>query len=72
MTNAEKKNILIKKIMDIDDERIIDELFNLFQNHSNYSKELLDSIDRGIEDAAQNKTRPHEVVMEEFKKKYGL
>ena len=72
MTSAEKKNLLIKKIIELADDGILDDLLNLFQKYPNYPKELLDSIDRGIEDAEQNKTRPHDLVMEEFKKKYGI
>jgi len=37
-----------------------------------YSLELEKSIQKGLEDFANNRVRPHHIVMAEFKEKYGF
>lgn len=61
--------------MDLTDEKLLDDLVSLLSTtrpQEVYSKELKDSIERGLNDYKEGRVRPHNVVMEELKAKYGL
>ena len=67
--------MLIKRILDLEDEVIIDvliELLSTSNSDSFYSKELKDSIKKGLKDYEEGNFRPHSEVVEDLKAKYGL
>ncbi len=75
MTLIEKRQLLIREILDLTDEDVLDDLVKLLSKSNSqefYSKELDDSIKRGLKDYEEGRVRPHNEVMEEFKAKYGL
>jgi|GEM_PF-4667075 len=75
MTLIEKRQLLIREILDLTDEEILDDLVKLLSKSNSqefYSKALNDSIQEGLKDYEVGRIRPHNEVMEEFKAKYGL
>ncbi|MCZ4409750.1 hypothetical protein O3Q51_13090 [Cryomorphaceae bacterium 1068] len=75
MTLIEKRQLIIKEILDLTDETLLDDLVALLSKTKSqdlYSKELKDSIERGLKDYEEGRVRSNSVVMEEFKAKYGL
>jgi hypothetical protein len=75
MTLPEKRQIIIKKVVELTDEQIIDDLVvllsptNLDETHS---EELEESINKGLKDYEEGRVRSHIEVMNDFRAKYGL
>jgi hypothetical protein len=74
MTLFEKRQIVIKKVLELTDEHILDDLVLLLSQSNSqnfYSKELEEPIKRGLKDCEEGRVRPHIEVMKEFRA-YGL
>lgn len=75
------RNWIISEIAKVQDPELISAFKSLLkyrakQNQPDWWDELPDSvqesIEKGIDQANNGETLPHEVVMNKFKKKYGL
>lgn len=69
-----KKYQLIERIMNIDDVKIIDNLFKIssIDTDSNWEKKLsqaeIESIERGLKDLKELRVTSHEDVMKKYEK----
>ncbi len=76
--NIEAEKIeLLKLILETEDEAVIQEIKGVFKrNEPDFWDDLPDqvkeSINRGLEDVAQNRVHNHNQVMQEIKARYGL
>ena len=81
MSTAELKNYLVKQIIDIEDESLLEKVkfyvSSLVKGKDvDFWDELSDEdkadIDAGLQDIEEGRTFPHEEVMMEIKTKYKL
>jgi len=75
MTLIEKRHFVIRQVLDLADENVLDDLVKLLSNSNSqefHSEELKESIQQGLKDYEEGRVIPHNVVMEEIKAKYGL
>lgn len=70
-----EKIALAKRVLDIEDEMLLQELKTLLEVHEHYSEaELPDYVKRGVEKSrkqiADGQTLPHDEVMKKYPKYY--
>lgn len=76
--NIEAEKIeLLKLILETEDEAIIQELKVVFKKQEpdfwdELPEQVKESINRGLEDVAQNRVHHHDQIMQEIKERYGL
>jgi len=61
---------LAKLILEIDDSSVIDKFLDFFKSESTLSEQQKRAIDLALEQVERGETIPHEVVMEETRKRY--
>jgi hypothetical protein len=74
--DAKEKNALVKKLLDTEDDVILDQVKALLEDDEDKDfwdelpKHVKESIKRGKVQAERGEVRPHEEVMAEIKSKY--
>ena len=81
MSTAELKNYLVKQIIDIEDESLLEKVKSYVSSlrkeksadwWDDLSQEEKDALDEGIAQADRGELIPHDEVMKEIKAKYNL
>ena len=81
MSTAELKNYLVKQIIDIEDENLLEKVKSYVSSlrkeksadwWDDLSQEEKDALDEGIAQADRGELIPHDEVMKEIKAKYNL
>ena len=62
---------LAKIILDIDEQSVVDKFTDFLNAESTLSNQQKKAIDLALEQVEQGKTIPHDVVMEETRKRYS-
>jgi predicted transcriptional regulator len=74
--DAKEKNALVKKLLDTEDDTILDQVKALLEDDEDKDfwdelpEHVKESIQRGKEQAERSEVRPHEKVMAEIRSKY--
>ena len=74
--DTNEKNALVKKLLDTEDDAILDQVKTILEIGEKdfweeLEPELKASIEQGLKESAEGKGRPHEEVMKELRGKYS-